>query len=261
VFILGLPGSGKSSAARYIELCVSKHSNGWSTERKNDYAILKHMCYIEKDERLYPTEDGGFNILYDSAFDEALLRLERKILKVQEESGSKDQLITIEFSRNDYSIALEKFFFEIFENFHESTYFLFIETAIDVCKERIQKRISKPVSCRSIDDHPVSEYIFERYYKRDEQRYCDTVVKRLQERFSIPDSHFQIVQNSELAEKDFQKQVGMLVEAILSEQIRARSSTLPQSRRVELEQHIAENEAESEVPVSSTKVLAEAIPA
>jgi thymidylate kinase len=259
VFILGLPGSGKTSAARYIKTYVPKHSNGWSTERKNDYTILKRMCDVEKDARLRPTEYDGFDILDLRAFNSALKRLNSEVLEEYEGSGSTNTLTTIEFSRNDYSIALEEFFLEFLTKFHKSTYFLFIETDISVCKERIQKRISKPLHYRSVDDHPVSEFIFETYYKRDDQHYCNSVVKRLQERFYIPDSHIQVIHNSVLAEKDFQEKVGMFVEGILSEEIIATSSTLPQFHEEKLEQHDAENESGTEIQASSTEVLAEAL--
>jgi hypothetical protein len=259
VFILGLPGSGKSSAARYIKTYVPEHFSGWSTERKSDYTILKRMCYEEKDVRLHPTENDGFDVLEHSAFNSALKRLNSEVLEEYEGSGSANKLTTIEFSRNDYTFALEEFFLDFLVKFHKSTYILFIETDIPVCKERIQKRISKPLGDRSVDDHPVSEFIFETYYKRDKQHYCDSVVKRLRERFRIPDSHTQVIQNGELAEKDFQEIVGMFTEGILSEEITARSTTLPQSQEEEFEQHIAENESGTEIQTSSTKMLAEAI--
>jgi hypothetical protein len=226
VFILGLPGSGKSSAARYIQMYVPKHFSGWSTERKSDYTILKGMCYVEKDVRLHPTENDGFDVLNYSAFNSALKRLNSEVLEKYEGSRSGNKWTTIEFSRNDYTFALEEFFLEFLVKFRRSTYILFIEIDISVCLERIQKRISKPLHDRSIDDHPVSEFIFETYYKRDEQHYCDSVVKRLRERFLIPDLNTQVIQNSELAEKDFQEKVDVFVEGILSEEITARSASI-----------------------------------
>jgi len=261
LFILGLPGSGKSSAARYIRTYIAKHSNNWSTERKNDYTILHRMCYVEKDARMHPTEYDGFDVLEHSAFNSALKRLNSEVLEEHEGSGNENQLTTIEFSRNDYNIALEEFFLEFLTRFHKSIYFLFIETDISVCKERIQERVSKPLCNRSADDHPVSDFIFETYYRRDEQHYCDSVVKRLQQRFYVPDSHIQVILNSELTDKDFQEKVGMFVVGILSDEITVRSSPLPQSYEEELEQHIAENESGTEIQASLTNALAEAIPA
>ena len=52
VFILGLPGSGKSTAARYIE-CLAK-SNGWVPVRFNDYDILYEMFRRQSDGSVEP---------------------------------------------------------------------------------------------------------------------------------------------------------------------------------------------------------------
>lgn len=260
VFVLGLPGSGKSSAARHIKMYVLKYFSEWFTECKNDYTILKRMC-DDEDARLRPTEDRGFNVIDHSAFNDALKRLNAEVLKEYEDSGCTKRLTTIEFSRNNYSLALEEFFSEFLRNLYKNTYFLFIETDISVCKERIQKRISKPLRDRSSDDHPVSEFIFQKYYKRDEQNYRDSVVKRLQESFHFPDSHIQVIQNSTLEERDFQERIEMFVESILSEPDRSQSWTLSQFSEESLEQHIAENELGTERQVSSTEGISEAIPA
>lgn len=261
VFILGLPGSGKSSAARFIQSYVPEHVIGWSTERKCDYIILKRMGYEEEDERVQPTKNDGFDVLDHSAFNSALKRLNCEVLEEYEGSHSANNVTTIEFSRNDYTFALEEFFLDFLVKFKNSTYFLFIEADRNVCKKRIQKRSSKPPDERSVDDHPVSDFIFETYYNKDEQNYWDSVVKDLQKSYCIPDSHFKVIQNSKLSEKDFQVKVEMVVEGILSEEITISTTTLPQSHEEELEQHNAENKLETEIHSSSTKELAEAIPA
>ncbi len=43
LFVLGLPASGKSTAARHIVEHMQQHYKGWSTVRINDYNILYEM--------------------------------------------------------------------------------------------------------------------------------------------------------------------------------------------------------------------------
>src|SRR5947209_6447419 len=169
VFILGLPGSGKSTVAHTVEEYVPEHYEGWSVVHISDYNILQRMCYEEHDDRLRPIGNNAFNVVDHEAFNSALKRLKDEIREAIKEVSNSNQLIAVEFSRNDYHFALEEFFVELLSEAN----FIFIKAPISECKFRIENRVKK--RNRTQDDHYVSEFIFEKYYKEDRQDYRESV--------------------------------------------------------------------------------------
>jgi adenylate kinase family enzyme len=199
VFILGLPGSGKSTAAHTLKEYVPEHYEGWSVVHISDYNILKRMCYEEHDERLRQIGNGAFDVVECSAFNSALKRLKDEIREAIKETFNSNQLIAVEFSRNDYIFALEEFFVE----FISDANFIFIKAPISECKFRIENRVEK--RNRTEDDHYVSEFIFEEYYKEDQQDYSESVGRRLMKKYSIPESRIQIIEDCWLTEDEFKE--------------------------------------------------------
>lgn len=197
VFILGLPGSGKSTVAHTIEEYVPEHYEGWSVVHISDYNILQRMCYEEHDDRLLPIGNDAFNVIDHDAFNSALKRLKDEIQEAIKEASSSNQLIAVEFSRNDYHFALEEFFIELLSEAN----FIFVKAPISECKFRIENRVKK--RSRTKDDHYVSEFIFEKYYKEDRQNYRESVGRLLTENYGIPDSRVQIIEDGELTEDEF----------------------------------------------------------
>src|SRR5260370_31578966 len=128
VFILGITGSEKTMEARYIE-CLAK-SNWWVTVRFNDYDILYEMFAVDKDGNQFSsTQYSGFDVHDHTVFDDALNELEERILNRKKEPAStceQNELIIIEFARNDYCRALEMFSPEFLKN----TSFIFIDADI-----------------------------------------------------------------------------------------------------------------------------------
>ncbi len=211
LFILGLPGSGKSTAAHKIEKYLPEHYEGWSVVHINDYNILKKMCYEKHDKRLRPIGNGAFDVLDHNAFNSALKRLKDEIREAMKGATNSNQLIAVEFSRNDYSFALEEFFIE----FLSEANFIFIKAPILECRLRIENRVKKPN--RTEDDHYVSEFIFEEYYREDRQDYRETVGRLLTENYGIPGSRIQIIENCELTEDEFKEiRVVEAIKAIFS---------------------------------------------
>lgn len=116
LFILGLPGSGKSAIARFIEAYIG-HKNELNPaharliSRYNDYPIL-HTMYKDDNEhkRFVPAEPSGFNVLDFSAFDEALKNLGRWITwLILSKKIQPEEIVLIEFARNDYEVAFHQF--------------------------------------------------------------------------------------------------------------------------------------------------------
>ncbi len=102
LFILGLPGSGKSTVSRYISSYAGDRL--WSTTHINDFAILYEMFLEDTQGKFKPAdaEYGGFDVLDLAVFDTALKKLERKV-RAHISTAPLEDVILIEFSRNDYT--------------------------------------------------------------------------------------------------------------------------------------------------------------
>jgi len=160
LFILGLPGSGKSAVARF--LCAKIAGWHWTAARFNDYKILDGMFHQDTAGRFKPAESRGFDVLDLKVFDEALQALEQEAnIYVDSLKPEEKNLVFIEFSRNDYEHAFQQFN----KSFLKDAYFLYLDTELARCKERIRHRVADP---QFEEDHPVSEYIFKAYYYVDD---------------------------------------------------------------------------------------------
>ncbi|GAC1383842.1 MAG: hypothetical protein NVSMB33_12000 [Ktedonobacteraceae bacterium] len=163
LFVLGRPGSGKTTAFHHIDRSIDQQYQGWSAIRYHDYAILQEKFRYERlfqsniEQRKFQAANyGGFDVLDFSVLDNALTELEAQ---VQGASSPKDDLIIIEFARDDYDKALKHFR----SRFLQNAYFLFVDVDLETCIQRVKKRVNQP---GSIDDHFVSEEIFRKYYSK-----------------------------------------------------------------------------------------------
>ena len=176
IFILGLPGSGKSEIARNIDMHVKKKfwpdtDNHWCTKRLNDYPILDEMSRDEIEGKLFERlEPRGFNVLDIVAFDIALPKLELRI-RDYISSSKKEEIILVEFARNDYWRAFRQFE----KTFLQDAYFIYLGAEVDICKQRIYDRAIEPKY--PDDDYPVSDYIFEKYYHSDDRRALSSILQ------------------------------------------------------------------------------------
>jgi len=166
LFILGLPGSGKSTIARHVIDYIGRQQSDCSTERINDYDILYGMYEADEERKFRPAGRDGFDILDLSIFDTALKKAELGASKAEQavnnhvQATLKPMLILIEFARDDYSQALRLFS----PHFLQDAYFLFLDASIEVCKSRVRERVAHP---QTLDDHEVSDYIFDSYYDKE----------------------------------------------------------------------------------------------
>lgn len=169
LLILGLPGSGKSSMARYIATYLE--DKDWESTRFSDHVILQNMFHADTEGKQFkPAEFGGFDVIDLEAFNSALKSLE---LEVNEHSISAKpkKLIVVEFSRNDYQRAFQQLRLE----FLQDAYFLYLDANIETCKGRIRERIINPITD---DDFFVSEYIFGAYYHKDNGQILPQILER-----------------------------------------------------------------------------------
>lgn len=173
LFLLGRPGSGKSTAFHRIEKYLEKHYKNWSVIRYNDYDILQAMFLREK---LFPPKNpkkkqfeakelGGFDAVDFSVLDTALIYLEKAVRARY--STKKDEIIIIEFARQDYNQALSLFS----PAFLKGSYFLFLDTDVKTSVQRVKDRVTDPPTP---DNHFVSENILTGYYGK---QFIPSVIK------------------------------------------------------------------------------------
>ena len=183
LFILGLPGSGKSSVARYIRTYAG--DIGWASDHLNDYGILQKMYMDDTEQKQFkPAEYDGFDIVDLTAFDIALQKLEFEVQRYISQNQNK-KLLLIEFSRNNYRHAFSQFSPE----FLKDAYFLYLDVNVEICKDRIRKRITNPSTA---NDYFVSDYIFNAYYNQDDGRCIPGILVR---DFKIEDRRVKLINN------------------------------------------------------------------
>lgn len=168
LFVLGLPGSGKSTVARNISDYVRYKQ--WTTTHIGDYAILYEMFQEDTQRQFKSTLYGGFDVLDLTVFDTALRKLEQKV-RAHITSAKLEEIVLIEFSRDDYEKAFQQFSKE----FLQDAYFLYLSVDLEICKRRIRERIIEPTT---LDDHFVSEYIFSSYYSGDNGQHLPQILER-----------------------------------------------------------------------------------
>jgi hypothetical protein len=194
VFIFGLPGSGKSAAARRIKSLARQKKI--HPMRFRDYTILYKMFHDDQKadnekKRFRSTQYlgyDGFDVLDFGVYVAALRKLHHNIVRRKKLIDENRELLIIEFSRTDYCEALS-FFTSL--RLHEA-HFLFINTDIPTCKARIKARADHP---QTLDDRYVSDYVLEAYYKRDHQQYMTELALQLKQRFGVPIEHIQVIHN------------------------------------------------------------------
>lgn len=204
MFILGLPGSGKSKAARYIDSHVKEKSvpgtsKRWHVTHFNDYGILDEMSKHPIEGKLFKRpEPGGFDVIEFSAFDIALQRLEKKIAdSIPAFEADREEIIVIEFARNDYKWAFNQFD----KTFVQDAYFIYLDTKVEICKQRIRDRV-EDVTEEHVDDYPVSEFIFRTYYHSDDGNDLPGFLKQ---DFGIDGSRVLIIDNNSSLDKAVEK--------------------------------------------------------
>jgi adenylate kinase family enzyme len=185
LFILGRPGSGKSTAAIWIQALAIER--GCSCIHINDYAILNVLFENDKLQNKknprFRAVGNGFDILDSKVFD-VVLRMVRKRAMACVDS-SKYDLVIIEFARDNYQRDLQRFD----DNFLRDAYFLFLDVDLDTCIERINLRALNP---RSINDRYISEDMLRKYYSNDDRFY---IMNGLADDYKLDSNQFRIIHN------------------------------------------------------------------
>src|SRR6266446_3680111 len=180
LFILGRPGSGKSTIARYIAK-LAQHE-GWAPTSYCDYNVLYSMFQKElhkpscPQQHFEPVDHNGFRVIDFSVLDPALKIIQKRaIASLNDCNPYTQKLIVIEFARDDYIQALRQFD----PIFLQDAHFLFLDADVDLCIQRIHDRVAHP---DSIDDHFVSNDIITGYYQKDS---TPDVIRALADEFAL----------------------------------------------------------------------------
>ena len=187
LFVLGHPGSGKSSICQYIVTYVNQQYKNWSAEHLSDYGILYEMYQADTGhKRFHRASRNSFIVQDHSVYNVALMELEKKVGDKADTSNILgDKFISIEFARDSYYEALKQFSSE----FISGAYFLFLDVDIPTCIKRVRQRAVHP---NSLDDHFVSREVFKSYRKKDSKAYIST---GLQRDYGITDYQIRIFEN------------------------------------------------------------------
>ena len=151
IFLLGRPGSGKSTTAKHIKELKTK---GWKLYRFNDHDILEQM--FRKGDRRIARDGDGFIVNDNTAFEDALVQLNDKVNK-HLNLNLKREIVVIEFARSDYIQAVKKFSKKVVKD----AYCICINTDISVCVTRTKARAT---SQTNPDDHPISRKALNLHY-------------------------------------------------------------------------------------------------
>jgi thymidylate kinase len=187
LFILGLPGSGKSTVSRAIIEYMNQTYRNWFVVRYCDYDILYNM--FKRDTRrkdFYPVKYGGFYVTNPAKYDLALTQLELDSYSCKH---YKYRLQIIEFSRGDYLKALNLFQ----DSFLYNSSFLFLYSDINMCIQRVKQRMKDP---RSLDDHFVPECAFERFINAEPEEYLRKVCTHVQESYWGKHTRYRVIDSS-----------------------------------------------------------------
>jgi adenylate kinase family enzyme len=173
IFILGRPGSGKSTIARLLKAVAQ--SSGWDTRHMYDYKHLHDMFQQEIDDNLpeeersfrqkgpqacqgFDVREGKFKVL-----DTVLKQMAEEVREEEQSQSGANKLLLIEFARKEYTRALDIFGYEALQGAH----LLYVKLDLENCIRRVHQRAIENRS-RSEYDHFVSEDIMRGYYSRDD---------------------------------------------------------------------------------------------
>ncbi len=198
VFVLGRPGSGKTTASHHIVELVE--ARGGSAIHVRDYEILYRMFQSDTNhEKFRPSAHSGFEVIDTSVLDTALKKLEQKArMKMYTlENG----FLLVEFARDDYREAFKCFS----ANFLRDAYFFFIEADIESCIQRIHVRVTHSTKTHN---HFVPDEIIRNYYNKDNKPYFTRILRE-----EIGEHRITVVENT-ASLQDFTQQIDRFVDKL-----------------------------------------------
>ncbi len=126
------------------------------------------MFQANRSENFIRAPYGGFELR-----DFSILQKSAELLEIEIQSylssASDNEIICIELARRNYKDDMKHFS----KNFLENAYFLFVESDVETCIERIHHRVTHAQTSR----HFVPDHILRGYYSQDNIEYMQTSFK------------------------------------------------------------------------------------
>lgn len=178
VFLLGMPGCGKSEVYRRLTSRLKEDGLYKNFPRIDDFPklweIFKKDEKSGKWERSRPTDDGGYKVTDETVWDDILKKVNEDVLEMKE-NADDDTIIFVEFSRPNYVPSIKKNFTgEILED----SFAVYLDVPFEICWERNVRRHEQALKEGS-DDHLVSREEMEETYGTDDK-------DKLKEELDIP---------------------------------------------------------------------------
>ena len=167
VFLLGRPGSGKTTAFQIIEMFA--RDKGWYISYFREYEILYEMYKSDTKDKFIRADHGGFEVRDFSVLQVSAKHLEEKVNKYLS-TASENEIVCIELARDNYKEAMRYFN----PGFLLDAYFLFIEVDVETCINRIHYRVAHA----STSGHFVPDRILRGYYAQDNYKYMMSSFKQ-----------------------------------------------------------------------------------
>lgn len=183
IFLLGRPGSGKTTAFQHLKSWADYYN--LQAVRFREYAILYEMFKSGRSE-FRATDHGGFDILDFSILNESAKRLEKLVRTYIDNQVQENELLFIELARADYQQTLQQCFQE---DFLQNSHFLFIEASVETCIKRIYRRVGYP---GTTDGHFISEHILKSHYPKNNYEY---MVTRFQAEYGLKEG-LKVIKNN-----------------------------------------------------------------
>src|SRR5258708_34560078 len=205
LFVLGLPGSGKSTISRYIVSYVKDKHNDRSIQRFNDYDILLEMFRADIDHKHFkPKQYNGFKVKDLLVYDKALEKIEQDASTIIKANNT--DLVLIEFARDDYTYAFDLFDFD----FLRDAFILFLDAHNDICKQRVHDRVLNP---KTPDDHFVPKHIFKAYNNKANKHLF---LSSLNSDYNIDNKRIKVIKNNG-KEQDIREELNQFIDSIFDQ--------------------------------------------
>lgn len=182
-FVLGRPGTGKSTAARLMVKVAQEHR--WHAAHIDDYGILHWMFENDHSRRFKAVAFDGFDVIDVRVFDEALAKVRERVTHSLTQALWTKKLVVIEFARSEYRTSLAQFG----HTFLQDSYFLFLNADIDTCFERVRWRAQHR---RYDEDHYIAKETLERLYAHDD---IGIITKALKTEYGLDEKQIRVLEN------------------------------------------------------------------
>jgi len=235
LFILGRPGTGKSTVARLLKAVAQE--SGWDTRHIYDYKHLHDMFQQEIDDHVpvearlfrqkgpdacqgFDVREGKFKVL-----DTVLKQMADEVREEEQDQSGANKLLLIEFARKEYTRALDIFGYEILKGAH----LLYVKLDLENCIKRVHQRAIEN-RCRSEYDHFVSDDIMRGYYSEDDW-FSEQFFKYLNTLHTIDVTDGELDNSG--TDYELERKVGKIFGKLVNPQPVAVSSTLSHFNQLE----------------------------